>query len=162
VCAWLNRWRLVTTELYVIPPTYRRIALAVSVKVREGYGLDAVRDWLDMLLRQYLAPLPPYGPDGRGWPLGRRVMARELEGAAMQVQGLEYIEALRMDVATRQADGDEAWTPVEVLTLSDWEVPEVAAITVVDDATPLPAPGSGLSPPPVRPPVPVPVLKEKC
>jgi hypothetical protein len=162
VCAWLDRWRLVTTELYVIPPTYRRIAIAVSVKVRDGYGLDAVRDWLDILLRQYLAPLPPYGPDGHGWPLGRRLLARELEGVAMQVEGVEYIEALRLDVATRHADGSETWAPIDVLNLNEWEVPEIAAIVVVDDTTALPAPGTGLSPPPVKPPVPVPVLKEKC
>jgi predicted phage baseplate assembly protein len=162
VCSWLDRWRLVTTELYVIPPTYRRISIAVSVKVRAGYGLDAVRDWLDVLLRQFLAPLPPYGPDGQGWALGRRVIARELEGAAMQVEGLEYVEALRMDVATRNADGTESWQPVDVLTLDEWEVPEVAAITVVDDATSLPEPGTGLSPPPSKPAVPVPVLKEEC
>lgn len=162
VCSWLDRWRLVTTELYVIPPTYRRIALAVSVKVREGYGLDAVRDWLDILLRQYLAPLPPYGPDGHGWPLGRRVMARELEGVAMQVEGVEYIEALRLDYATLQADGSESWDDIAILTLNDWEVPEVAGITVVDDATPLPAPGTGLVPPPAKPAVPVPVIREAC
>jgi len=162
VCSWLDRWRLVTTELYIIPPTYRRIALAVSVKVHEGYGLDAVRDWLDILLRQYLAPLPPYGPDGHGWPLGRRVLARELEGVAMQVEGVEYIEALRLDYATRQADGSETWKDIAVLALADWEVPEVAGIVVVDDATPLPAPGAGLAPPPVKPPVPVPVIREVC
>ncbi|MFZ5543153.1 MAG: putative baseplate assembly protein, partial [Pseudomonadota bacterium] len=163
VCSWLDRWRLVTTELYVIPPTYRRIAIAVSVKVREGYGLDAVRDWVDVLLRQYLAPLPPYGPDGHGWPLGRRVLARELEGAAMQVEGVEYIESLRLDFATPSADGkSESWSSTEVLLLSDWQVPEVAAITVVDDTTALPAPGTGLQPPPVKPPVPVPVMKDEC
>lgn len=163
VCAWLDRWRLVTTELYVIPPTYRRIAIAVSVKVREGYGLDAVRDWVDVLLRQYLAPLPPYGPDGHGWPLGRRVLARELEGAAMQVEGVEYIEALRLDFAAPTADGKgETWSSTDVLRIADWEVPQIAAITVVDDATPLPAPGTGLAPTPGRPPVPVPVMKEEC
>lgn len=162
VCIWLDRWRLVTTELYVIPPTYRRIALAVSVKVREGYGLDAVRDWVDILLRQYLAPLPPYGPDGQGWPLGRRVMARELEGVAMQVEGVEYIEALRLDHATPQADGSDSWDDIAILPLANWEIPEVAAITVVDDATPLPAPGTGLVPPPAQPAVPVPVIREEC
>lgn len=158
-CRWLDRWRLVTTELYVIPPTYRRIALNVSVKVRDGYGLDAVRDWVDLLLRQYLAPLPPHGPDGQGWPLGRRLMARELEGVAMQVEGVEYIESLRLDATT---DG-LAWTPTAVLRLNDWELPEIAAITVVDDQTPLPAPGTGLQPPPTtRPPVPIPVMKDEC
>jgi hypothetical protein len=162
VCAWLDRWRLVTTELYVIPPTYRRIALAISVKVCEGYGLDAVRDWVDTLLRQYLAPLPPYGPDGHGWPLGRRISARELEGVAMQVEGVEYIEALRLDAAGIQADGSEAWEEKDILAISDWEVPEVAGIIVVDVATPLPAPGTGLAPPPAKPAIPLPVIREEC
>jgi hypothetical protein len=164
VCTWLDRFRLVTTELYVIPPTYRRIAVALSVKVREGFGLDAVRDWVEVLLRQYLAPLPPYGPDGQGWGLGRRVLARELEGAAMQVEGVEYIESLRLDVATPSADGKtETWSSIDVVRLLEWEVPAVAAITVVDEVTALPAPGAGLSAPvPPRPPVPVPVPKEEC
>src|SRR5262249_27376192 len=30
VCQWLDARRLVTTELYVIPPTYRKIAVAVG------------------------------------------------------------------------------------------------------------------------------------
>lgn len=161
VCSWLDRWRLVTTELYAIPPTYRRIALSVSVKVRDGYGLDAVRDWVEILLRQYLAPLPPYGPDGRGWPLGRRIMARELEGVAMQVEGVEYIEALRMDAASI-ASGKEVWTETDIHTIAEWEVPEVAVIIVVDDLTPLPPPGSGLAPPPAKPAIPVPVIRDVC
>ena len=163
VCNWLDRWRLVTTELYVIPPSYRRIAISVSVKVSAGFGLDAVRDWVDLLLRQYLAPLPPYGPDGHGWPLGRRVLARELEGAAMQVEGVDYIQNLRLDVATPGHDGtSESWAAIDVLQLQSWEVPEVAAITLVDDVTPLPAPGSGLNPPPAKPAVPIPVMKDDC
>ncbi|SBT07496.1 conserved hypothetical protein [Candidatus Accumulibacter aalborgensis] len=162
VCGWLDRWRLVTTELYVIPPTYRRIALAVSVKVRDGYGLDAIRDWVDILLRQYLAPLPPFGPDGHGWPLGRRVLARELEGVAMQVEGVDYIETLRLDAANTDQDGQISWAATEILPIADWEVPEVAGIIVVDEATELPAPGSGLAPPLARPPVPVPVLRDIC
>ena len=160
VCAWLDRWRLVTTELYVIPPTYRRLALALSVKVREGYGLDAVRDWIDMLLRQYLAPLPPYGPDGQGWPLGRRVIARELEAAAMQVEGVDWIDDFRLDAPTTAADGTETWAPVDQLVLADWEVPEIAAIVVVDGA--LPPSGTGLAPPATTPPIPVPVLRDEC
>lgn len=162
VCAWLDRWRLVTTELYVIPPTYRRIAISVSVKVSDGFGLDAVRDWVDVLLRQYLAPLPPYGPDGHGWPLGRRVLARELEGAAMQVEGVDFIQRLRLDAASPASGGGETWAATDVLQLQPWEVPEVAAITVVDDATPLPPPGTGLNPPPSKPAVPIPVMKDDC
>lgn len=161
-CQWLDRWRLVTTELYVIPPSYRRIAVSVSVKVAEGHGLDAVRDFVEQVLRQYLAPLPPWGPDGQGWPLGRRVLARELEGVVMQVEGVEYIEALRLDAATPRADGGEDWAAVAQLQPGRWELPALAAVTVVDEATPLPAPGAGLQPPLGTPPVPVPALKDEC
>jgi hypothetical protein len=165
VCAWLDQWRLVTTELHVIPPTYQRISLAVSVKVKDGYGLDAVRDWLETLLRQYLSPMPPYGPEGHGWPLGRRVLARELEGVAMQVEGVSYIEAFRLDREVKAASGEATeptWSSVDVLTLPDWVVPELAAITVVDELTDLPKPGENINPPPGTPPVPVPVLKDEC
>jgi hypothetical protein len=148
----------VTTELYVIPPTYRRIALSVSVKVKDGFGLDAVRDWVDLVLRQYLAPLPPLGPDGQGWPLGRRVLGRELEGVAMQVDGVEYVDELRL--AGQMATG--AWQEAAEVALAQWEVPEVAAITVVDDNTPAPQPGADLVPPPTATPVPIPVLRDEC
>ncbi|HEX5373062.1 MAG TPA: putative baseplate assembly protein [Aquabacterium sp.] len=163
VCAWLDQWRLVTTELHVIPPTYQRVALALSVQVKDGYGLDAVRDWLDMLLRQYLSPMPPYGPEGRGWPLGRRLLARELEGVAMQVEGVSWIEALRLDREVPGQNGaPSTWVSVDLLTLPEWVVPELAGITVVDAATPLPAPGQAITPPPMTPPVPVPVLRDDC
>ena len=107
-------------------------------------------------------PLPPYGPDGNGWPLGRRVLARELEGVAMQVEGVEYIEALRLDAATSDDAGNISWAATETLSIKGWEVPEVAGIIVVDDGTALPPPGTGLVPPLTRPAVPVPVLRDVC
>jgi predicted phage baseplate assembly protein len=159
VCRWLDRARLVTTELYVAPPTYRRIAVSLAVKVAPGYGLDGVRDWVSVALRQYLAPLPPFGPAGQGWPLGRRVIARELEGVVMQVQGVEYVQQLRLD--TLEDDG-KTWASIGVRELADWELPELAALTVVGHTTALPAPGTGITPPPSRPFTPVPVLKSEC
>ena len=41
VAAYLDPRRLVTTELYVIPPTYRPISVSVGVQVRAGYQVDA-------------------------------------------------------------------------------------------------------------------------
>ena len=54
------------------------------------------------------------------------------------------------------------WATINVLTLPEWVVPHLAAVTVVDEATPLPAPGQNVSPPPGTPPVPVPVLRDEC
>jgi hypothetical protein len=157
VCEWLDQRRLVTTELYVIPPTYRKVALSVGLRVKPGYGIEAVRRWVELVLRQYLAPLPPFGPDGGGWPLGRRVYGPELEAAALQVEGVEFLETLKV------AGWDEksnAWLqgPVE---LAIYEVPEVASITVVDGPAQDP-PGAIGAPPTGQVAVPIPIVRQVC
>ena len=148
VARYLDDRRLVTTELYVIPPTYRPILLSAGVQVRDGYQVDAVRRWVELILRQYLSPLPPYGPDGGGWPLGRAVRRAELEAVAVQVEGVEYLVGLQL------AEPDSA-APSELVTLQRWEVPKVVDLTVVA-GPPLP-PGVPIqSPPPTTTPVPLP------
>jgi Baseplate J-like protein len=171
VCTWLDARRLVTTELYVIPPTYRKIAVAVGLQAKPGYGIEAVRRWVELVLRQYLAPLPPFGPEGQGWPLGRAIYGPELEAAALQVEGVLFIECLRLaqwDEAGQQwiEAGTSAATtagclPRERIALQPWESPEVVEMTVVQgDAL---APGAavgGVSPPLV--PIPIPTIPEEC
>ncbi|MDP3083270.1 MAG: baseplate J/gp47 family protein, partial [Rubrivivax sp.] len=158
VCHWLDARRLVTTELYVIPPTYRKVAIAVAFQLKDGYGAEAVRRWIELVLRQYLAPLPPYGPAGQGWPLGRRVHGPELEAAALQVEGVEFLE----DLAVAAWDeASQTWVPGTV-ELQAFELPEVAALTVVA-GLPMPAPGEGIAP--RAPPgvyLPFPVLRDEC
>ena len=160
VCEYLDARRLVTTELYVIPPTYRKIAVAVGLRAKPGYGIEAVRRWVELVLRQYLAPLPPYGPDGHGWPLGRQVYGPELEAAALQVEGVELLEGLAV---SSWNDATGAWNaPVRApVLLQAWEVPELSEITVVQ-GTPL-VPGEALGPVlPSKTPVPIPTLKAAC
>ncbi|MGW0094866.1 putative baseplate assembly protein [Streptomyces sp. NPDC003328] len=157
VCAHLDARRLVTTELYVVPPAYRKVAVSVGISVKPGYSADAVRHWVELVLRQYLSPLPPYGPEGSGWPLGRRVHGPELEASALQVEGVEYLTGL--DVAQQIDDG--SWTPGTVV-LQPWEAVELAAIAVVAGDAPPPV-GEQPSPPPTPgTPVPVPIPSEEC
>jgi hypothetical protein len=156
VCEWLDARRLVTTELYVVPPVYRKVAVAVGVHVKPGYGIEAVRNWVELVIRQYLAPLPPYGPEGTGWPLGRRVHGPELEAAALQVEGVEYLEGL--DVAGQSADGSR-WIKGTV-TLEVDQVPELTEITVVE-GPPL-EPGAPLEPEVAAVAVPIRVITEEC
>ena len=156
VCAYLDQRRLVTTELYVIPPVYRKVAVAVGLRVKPGFGVEAVRQWVELVLRQYLAPLPPYGPSGQGWPLGRRVHGPELEAAALQVEGVEFLEGLNVAGFNETT---QAWEPGSVDLASD-EVAELAEITVLE-GPPAPA-GQAIAPPPGKTPVPIPILREEC
>lgn len=170
VCRYLDERRLVTTELHVIPPTYRRIAVSVGISVKPGYGIESVRRWVELVLRQFLAPLPPYGPDGRGWPLGRRVFAPELEAAALQVEGVEFLEPgtvpgspclLGLRLAEEVAEGEWVEPSSRAVGLSPWEVPELAAITVVEG--PALDPAVAVAPAaPAGPAVPVRAPREIC
>jgi hypothetical protein len=166
VCRWLDARRLVTTELYVIPPTYHKVAVSVGIEVKGGYGVEAVRRWVELVLRQYLAPLPPFGPSGQGWPLGRQVIAAELEAAALQVEGIEFLHGLNL--AGKESTG--RWLPADRVTLAHDEVPQLDTITIV--AGPPLAAGEGVDPPPQRTvdgttgenvkAVPIPVVREEC
>ncbi|HTN83243.1 MAG TPA: putative baseplate assembly protein, partial [Sorangium sp.] len=162
VCEYLDQRRLITTELYVVPPTYVPVVVSIgNLRVKPGHGVDSVRSWVELVVRQYLAPVPPYGPDGRGWPLGRSVYAPEIEAVALQVEGVEYIDDGGVVVARRDAAG--AWVKGR-LDLRPHEVPELVGITVVTDA-PL-EPGAGYVPPVAagEPPklIPIPIIPEEC
>jgi Baseplate J-like protein len=173
VCKFLDARRLITTELNVIPPTYKKVAVSVGLQAKPGYGIEAVRRWVELVIRQYLAPLPPYGPAGGGWPLGRAVYGPELEAAALQVEGVQFIDCLRLAVwnaSSQQWTEAEAETssatgaacpPRERIPLEAWEVPELAEITVVQgDALP---PGQAVGPvtPPLVP-IPIPTIPSEC
>lgn len=159
VCAFLDKRRLVTTELYVIPPTYVKIGVSVAVHVKPGYGPDAVRAWVELVVRQYLAPLPPFGPDGNGWPLGRRVFGPEVEAAVLQVEGVEFVDVGGVEVGRLLPDGTFAEGPVD---LSPHQLPEVAQLSVVASGPRLPV-GQGFAPPPTAGTVvPIPTIVNEC
>jgi hypothetical protein len=130
--------------------------------VKPGYGVDAVRHWVELVVRQYLAPLPPYGPSGNGWPLGRRVHGPELEAAALQVEGVEYLTGLKIaanDGKTRMGDTNET------VVFERYEVPELKSISVEEGAITVdPADASGIPSPDMegKAPVPIPVIQEVC
>ncbi|MFZ5446327.1 MAG: putative baseplate assembly protein [Myxococcota bacterium] len=163
VCGYLDERRLVTTELWVIPPSYVQLAVSVGVRIKPGFGIEAVRSWVDRVLRQYLAPLPPHGPEGRGWPLGHTVDARELAAVAQQVDGVLFIEGL--ELAWRPGP-TATWTRLTGATpqvkLERWQVVELAELVVVEGA-PAPA-GEALTPvtPSDKTPVPIPREEECC
>jgi hypothetical protein len=169
VCEWLDQRRLVTTELYVIPPTYRRIAVAVGLQVKPGYGIEAVRHWVELVLRQYLAPLPPFGPEGNGWPLGRHIIGAELEAAALQVEGVQFLTGLKVawqepgETIWRQGSArlDSGVTIANSVELKLYEVPELAAIAVVEGALTI-EPGASIDAPVNGVPLPIPIIREEC
>lgn len=153
VCDYLDSRRLVTTELYVRGPEYVPIYLSVGVEVLPGFFRDAVfKDVIDRL-NTFLSALPPGGPAGEGWPLNKRLLAKELEAVVDRVAGVDFADAVLIGF------GDDPTTPRDEVPLANLQLPFVARVNVAA-GQPLPLDGGPGGPPPAT--VPVPVTRSKC
>lgn len=160
VCAWLEPRRLVTTELYVTPPTFVPVSIAIAVEPEPGMGEETVRRWVELAIRQHFAPLPPYGPDGGGWPFGRIVRDRDAEAVALRVQGVRLVN--EVVIAGEAIDAAGVATPVTgAVPMRSWQLPVIRAVEVAvgNDAKAPPLTAQPL--PPVTG-MPVPVEQEEC
>jgi hypothetical protein len=158
VCAHLEPRRLVTTELYVTSPEYVPVDLSVAVEAEAGTGGETLKRWVELALRQHFAPLPPYGPDGAGWPFGRAVRDRDAEAAALRVQGVRLVNEVLLEGEAIAPDGSRS--PAEgSVPMAAWQLPVIRSVRVAigEKAEPI-AP----EPAPPLDGLPVPVEQEKC
>lgn len=168
VHAWLAPRCVIGCELYVLAPQYVRIAVAVALEVVDPATTQTVVAQVQQALLRYLWALPPGGPRGEGWPRGRAVEINELRTQAGRVAGVEAVNGLRLFVEEAGTGGGAAsWRELlgtQVLALTDYQLPELMAVSVsLGEAQPAPprgfAPGTPAAP---TQGVPVPVIPDLC
>jgi len=96
VCDCLNQRRLLTTEIYVIPPTYRQVTVEADVVARPDADLAAVRRAVEENLTTYFHPLR--GGDGDGWPFGQTIYYSTVYQTILQTEGVERIDNNQLDI----------------------------------------------------------------
>lgn len=69
VCAALDQARLLTTEVYVVPPTYLEVRVAAELYADADADTAALKEAALQALATLFHPLHG-GSDGRGWPFG--------------------------------------------------------------------------------------------
>jgi hypothetical protein len=95
VCRQLDRHRLVTTEVHVVPPQYFRLCRAYCrVRARVGYTRVQLRDLVADSLATYLDVLRG-GEDGLGAPFGGQVHIADLIARIFRTVGIERVEEFR-------------------------------------------------------------------
>jgi predicted phage baseplate assembly protein len=104
VCRHLNKYRLVTTELYVVAPQYVRIFdIVVTVVPKPGYTRTQLREAIAKRFETYLHVLTG-GPDGTGYPFGGVLHHSELVAQVFQVEGVDRVEDLTASYDGRAPD----------------------------------------------------------
>ncbi len=92
VCAYLNQRRLLTAELYVVPPTYQKVQIQASVIAEDSADLAEVTLAVTNALLKYLHPLTG-GDDGLGWPFGGPIYYSALFQQIFSTPGVQRVES---------------------------------------------------------------------
>ena len=91
VCAYLNVRRLLTTELYVIPPIYQLVKVHAEIVAENSADLAEVTNAVQAALLKYFHPLHG-GDDGQGWPFGGTIFFSRVYQQILEVSGVDRIE----------------------------------------------------------------------
>ncbi|MFC4854565.1 putative baseplate assembly protein [Actinophytocola glycyrrhizae] len=91
----LEEVRLVGTRVLVEPPRYRGITVVARLVARTRLDPEEIRTRALSALYGYLNPLTG-GPDGTGWPFGRRVTHGEVFALLQSVRGVDVAEDVRL------------------------------------------------------------------
>jgi len=93
VCAYLDQRRLLTTELYVIKPSYQQVEIQAEVVAEDTADLATVKKGIEQTIKDYFHPLKG-GEDGQGWPFGGTIFFSRLSQRIFTVPGVQSIKRL--------------------------------------------------------------------
>jgi len=88
----LDRHRLLTDRVRVVPPTYVGLDLSVSVTVTDRYDGRGEESAIETQLAAYLDPIR--GFDGDGWPFGRSLRPAELREQLTALPAVDHVSDL--------------------------------------------------------------------
>jgi predicted phage baseplate assembly protein len=135
VCAYLDQRRLITTELYVIPPTYTPVTITLQVLAQPDADTSAVEQGVESALTTYLDPLTGGSLDpataGTGWPFGGTIYFVNVLRIASQVTNVIRVANLTITLNGTPAP---ACTDVAIASGALLSVQSVTA-TVTTDPT---------------------------
>lgn len=104
VCEYLDRHRLVTTELHVVPPQYLRLCnFMVQVSPKPGYTRARVQELVEARLGTYLHSLTG-GDDGRGFPFGGQLHIADLLAQVLRTEGVVRVMDLSAEFSRTKSN----------------------------------------------------------
>jgi len=118
VCQYLDAHRLLTTEVFVMGPTYRAIQVLASLVVAPGSDLATVQNAAVAALNNFFSPLTG-GSDGAGWPFGGEIYYSDVYRILLGISGVQRVVSdqliLVLDNQRQQLCQDVPINPGELL-----------------------------------------------
>jgi predicted phage baseplate assembly protein len=116
VATWLDSHRLITTEVFVRGPDYRKVEIRVSAIADPKFPLSIVTQSLTDRLLAYFSPTTG-GDDGTGWAFGQPIYASETLRQILITPGVLRIVSgsLMTYVDDLLTEGDVSLAPSEVV-----------------------------------------------
>ncbi len=102
--------RLLTTELFVIPPEYVEVSVDATVFIKPKSEPSRVKKAVEEELENFLDPIKG-GVDKMGWPFGRPVYRSEIYEIIDGVDGVDYVTSLKLKREGEDQPGDILISP---------------------------------------------------
>jgi predicted phage baseplate assembly protein len=98
VARYLERRRVLTTEVHVVGPCYATVSVQAQLHTAAGFDRTQLVSHARTALARCLDPLRG-GEDGSGWPIGRDVYRAEILALLQDLPGVDHVDqvALQMD-----------------------------------------------------------------
>lgn len=109
VCDHLDERRLLTTEVFVLAPTYVPLEVQLQVVITDDADSRKVKEDVELALRTYFDPLLG-GDSGTGWPFGGALRYSKIVQRVFRVDGIDSVPDLRLTL-----DGDAQAPCTDVL-----------------------------------------------
>lgn len=117
ICAWLEPRRLITTELHITGPKYKKVTkLSGRLQIRAGFDLTAVSDAVYTSLLDFFHPIRG-GSDATGWPMGDDIYLGDLYDLILDTEGVRRASELQVWLEGQPAN----WT--DIIALPDGHLP---------------------------------------
>ncbi len=123
---YLGERKLLTTVLHVVKPRYREFSAKIEIMRRTSGSSDRIKREIDERLRRFLHPLRG-GKQRRGWPFGRNVFKVDLFHVVEEVDGVDFVSAVRIIDEDTKSDVDQ-------VRIDEDELPFLVNIDITEKA----------------------------